>query len=246
MNDIVQESDVDLDLPAQAAPSNSFDELSKECAGRTTWPSTVIPGVEVIWEEIENAYSQEDRYFHSMRHVWEVVAMHKVATSEGLFDAIEEALLALVFHDIVYEPGISLDHELISSKLGRIITRALSADYDCGLVERNILATTDRLWLRHLKRTPSKDECVIVDCDNAIWGSGEDRYDAYSNDLEQELLGDGSTRYVYSRRSWLLDRLKAPRLYLTDFFQDTLGRAAKENMTRELESITKRIRDLDA
>ncbi len=67
-----------------------------------------------IYDELIAAYSEKQRAYHTVQHLYECLSLYELVRSE-LNDPYSVAL-ALCFHDVVYEPQ-ALDNELKSAEL---------------------------------------------------------------------------------------------------------------------------------
>ena len=145
-----------------------------------------------------------------------------------------EALLAVLFHDAVYEAGKS-DNEARSAQLAReaIAQWLPQARIDAERVAALVLATA-----RHGKLRPHEvdaDAALFLDCDMAILGSEPARFDAYDQGIAREYRGRvPGWLFQFNRRRFLRGLLERERIFLSPFFHARLDAPARANLRRAL------------
>lgn len=117
---------------------------------------------EVLWRTIVTAYGEPQRYYHTLNHIRAVVA--DGSQLRGNFKAAGAALLALFFHDIVYDPARH-DNEEKSADLLRALLGSQIAPQVLDSACRSILATKSHTSSR------DADTDLVIDIDMAIVGS---------------------------------------------------------------------------
>ena len=115
-----------------------------------------------VFDELVQGYSSPDRFYHSLTHVEDCLAL--VDKTRSLAAHPEEVELAIWFHDAVYDTRRD-DNEQKSAAWAEAVTR------DAGLsnaiaerVSRSILAT------RHDTQVTDTDSQLLVDVDLSILG----------------------------------------------------------------------------
>lgn len=184
---------------------------------------------------IRAAYETPPRAYHSFAHVQAVLGhFHQVAAGPG-WQAPKEVFLAILFHDAIYEAGRK-DNEAKSADLARtaIETFLPRAGLDVARIEALI-----RLTARHGRVKPSEvdpDAAHFLDCDMAILGAPPEVFDAYDAAIAHEHRATAAFLYRLGRRRFLKGLLRAPRIFLSDFFHQRLDAPARENLRRALTS----------
>lgn len=173
-----------------------------------------------MWRDIVAAYGEPQRHYHTLDHVAAVATDFMLLTTR--FEDPDAALLALFFHDIVYNPERS-DNEERSAD-------ALRAALDGEVAERacaHILATK-----KHEAET--SDAALVVDIDMAILAAPWPVYLRYAENVAREYLPVyGTDAYAAGRCEMFLKPVQNRRIFLTDIFAPREA-TAQQNVRDEL------------
>ncbi|WP_312709858.1 hypothetical protein [Stenotrophomonas sp.] len=187
------------------------------------------------WQALEAAYATPPRAYHHFGHVRAVLQhCQQVAVGPGWQQPVEVYLAAL-YHDAVYQAGRK-DNEARSAQLAlqAIAEVPALAQVDAARVEQLILLTA-----RHGALRPDEvdaEAALFLDCDMAILGAPAEVFDAYDRGVAEEYRGVvPGFLYRAGRRRFLQGLLRAPRIFLSDFFHQRLDAAARANLRRQLE-----------
>ena len=179
-----------------------------------------------MWRRLTAAYGEPHRHYHSLAHIAAVVDFANA--HRDLFDDGDAALLALFFHDFVYDPARH-DNEAQSAVVLRDTLPELAGerlDRAC----RHILATQ--------KHEPNDDPDtnLVLDIDMAILGAPWDMYRIYAEGVWREYLPVyGAEAYARGRvELFLKPTLQRDRLFLTDTFTG-LEDQARRNLSDEID-----------
>lgn len=174
------------------------------------------------------------RAYHDETHLDEVLARYdEVAAGPG-WEHPREVLLSLLFHDAVYVPGAT-DNEARSAELAR---RAIAAHLPAGAVSADRVAGLIALTARHgtLRAEELDGEAALfLDCDMAILGADEARFDAYERGIAAEYAAVPPALFRAGRRAFLERVLASPRIFFSAYFHARLEGAARANLRRALE-----------
>ncbi len=158
-----------------------------------------------IWARIVTAYSEPQRHYHTLDHIAAVVA--DFLPLRDCFEDADAVLLALFFHDIVYDPA-GPDNEERSADALRAVLTGDTADRACA----HILATK-----RHEAHTP--DSSLVVDIDMAILAAPWPDYLRYAENVAREYLPVyGADAYKAGRCEMFLKPVQDRRIFLTEVF----------------------------
>ncbi|RHY34334.1 hypothetical protein DYB32_001014 [Aphanomyces invadans] len=150
-------------------------------------------------------------------------------------------VLAIVFHDIVYDP-LSKTNELDSiSSFRMFVSDACPSmgSEEIGLVEAMIEAT-----IRHEMPASCNSDAArhvigsFLDLDLAILSSTNDVYDEYTKQIRMEYIAYSEAEFQQGRAAVLKSFLHRDNLYFTRRFQDEWTAAARANIERELKNLT--------
>ncbi|MBK8284947.1 MAG: hypothetical protein IPK97_08655 [Ahniella sp.] len=192
----------------------------------------VVPATLV--QTVVSAYGQSPRAYHGADHIVEVLAQWRSVAAGPGWQQPRETWLALLFHDAVYEAG-RRDNEAMSAALARHELEAhlekLGIDIErvCTLIE--LTARHGRLGLADV----DSDAALMLDCDMAILGASEERFDAYDAAIAEEYRDVlPAWMFRFNRRRFLKHLLGLDRIFLSDFFHERLDAPARANLRRAI------------
>jgi predicted metal-dependent HD superfamily phosphohydrolase len=182
-----------------------------------------------------------DRAYHNLDHLAHTLAHLYAAIREE--DGVDEtsAVLALLFHDIVYTVGAS-NNESMSSRVllmdaASLLPESISVDAAIQAAE------TIRETANHGHHEPFDVENFftitdmgVLDCDLAILGEGVDLYEAYRRKIRTEYRNVPVADYVAGRLAFL-KKLQSG-VFLTDYFKREYEESAQKNIEREISELT--------
>mgnify|MGYP002631602300 CR=1 FL=1 len=171
-------------------------------------------------------YGTPGRHYHTLAHVDEV--LEHLERCRNLLGQWEEAYVAVLFHDAVYEVGRP-DNERRSALLARReAPRWFEVDLDrvAHLIE--LTASHGR---QHEVNT---DAALFLDCDMAILGSSPDRYALYADQIQAEWSPLASPEDYAQGRAAFLEKVLDGRIFLSPFWHDRLDEDARRNLRWEL------------
>jgi predicted metal-dependent HD superfamily phosphohydrolase len=173
-----------------------------------------------VWADIVAAYNEPQRHYHTMEHIAAVVTDY--LSLQGQFEYSDAALIALFFHDIVYDPARA-DNEERSAEVVQGLLSGDTADRACA----HILATK-----KHEATTP--DAALVVDIDMAILAAPWPDYLRYAENVAREYLPVwGIDAYARGRCEMFLKPVQDRRIFLTDTFAPR-EEVAQRNVRDEL------------
>lgn len=167
-----------------------------------------------LWVSLLAAYSEPHRHYHALSHIEALVTAF--APMRARFEEVDTTLLALFYHDIVYDPARSDNEEQSAQRL--------AADFpDSGRAQGHILAT------RHHAPTEDSDTNLVLDLDMGILGAPWPAYCAYAEGVFREYEPVyGREAYARGRAElFLKPTLAKPSIFLTPDF------AIRENQARQ-------------
>lgn len=178
-------------------------------------------------EELVAAYTAPGRHYHNLAHIEDCLAA--LAHVGGLSATERETLTeAIWWHDIVYDPT-RRDNEERSAELaeqhvrtelrqdvGRLIRLTKTHDVDAG----------DRLG------------AILISIDLSILGAEPARYDVYAAAIRQEFIHVSDADYRVGRAAVLRRFAARPVIYPDAGFAAQCDRRARDNLARELASLS--------
>lgn len=182
--------------------------------------------IDELWDEIEKAYSNPKRQYHTLQHLDNVLdQLLLVKSNINNWDII---LFTLFYHDVVYK-AIRSDNEEQSAKFAGERMKKLSiSDERILQCENQIIATKS-----HLLQADS-DTNYFIDADLSVLGQEWSAYEVYFNQVRKEYSMYPDFLYNPGRKKVLNYFLGMERIFKTDYFFDMLEEKAKKNLKREL------------
>ncbi len=198
------------------------DEWTKLCAAL---------GVEAayaakLWTHLAETYGEPHRHYHTLDHIAAVVA--DAVRLRERFQQPDAAVLALFFHDVVYDPARRDNEARSADRLELWLGRRIDAGV-LAFCRRAIEATAS-----HAAHGDS-DMDLVLDIDMAILGASPDAYRRYAEGVAREYLPVyGFDTYAAGRtRLFLEPTLARGSLFLTPSFAG-LEAQARANLADEL------------
>jgi predicted metal-dependent HD superfamily phosphohydrolase len=176
--------------------------------------------------QLISAYCESQRHYHNLRHL-EACFFH-FEQVKGWLIAPAEVLLALWFHDAVYQPH-STKNELHSALWLRDVLE--NGDRPPAQIERicgHVLATQNHCAGEDLDRQ------FLLDIDLAILGSATDAFFQFDAKIRREYLWVPAETYHQQRLAVLTTFLERPHIYQTPYFRDKYESQARQNLTQAI------------
>ncbi len=174
-----------------------------------------------LWAKITTAYGEPHRHYHTLDHIAAVVTLFE--TVRDRFEDPDQALLALYFHDIIYDPSRH-DNEAQSA---HVLMNRLPG-HDVSRAAHHILATQ-----KHLAEH-DPDTNLVLDIDMSILGAPWPDYFAYARGVACEYMPVyGNDAYAAGRVAlFLTPTIERDRIFLTEPF-NYLDVQTKQNLSAE-------------
>lgn len=197
-----------------------------------TAPSADPSGVRRRFAELDAAYRDARRAYHTWTHIGECFGRFdefrheaEIDLSAPLVDATEWSIL---YHDAIYVPGAP-DNEARSADLARGALSDLDVAPDIVT-----LAVAQILSTAHTRASPTDVEGLafnlIRDIDLAILGAPRERFAEYDTQIREEYAQVPRAAFREGRRRVLASFLRREHIYETRFFRTRLERGARANL----------------
>lgn len=184
---------------------------------------------EKLWNEINNYYSEENRFYHNLEHIENLLLELK-----RIKDKIENwnvIIFSLYYHDIIYK-STKKDNEEKSAELA--VKRMIEIGVDMNQIERckkQIIATKS-----HTEKTDS-DTNYFTDADLSILGKEPSQYETYCANIRKEYRIYPNFIYKKGRKNVVKHFLSMNRIFKTKEFYDKYEEQAKFNLNNELKTL---------
>lgn len=179
-----------------------------------------------ILNELIAAYSEKQRAYHTVQHLYECLSLIETIQSE-LNDPYAVAL-ALWFHDVIYDPQAP-DNELKSAEL---FEQLMAQDLSFSTLEKI------KRWILATQKHALTDEIdlqFLLDIDLAILAATPERFIQYERQIQREYCWVDSEVYSIKRKQVLIHFYQSEPLYQTAYFQKNFELNAKDNLRQILE-----------
>ncbi|HLL24190.1 MAG TPA: hypothetical protein VK427_18790 [Kofleriaceae bacterium] len=185
-------------------------------------PLVLSPAVE---RALATAYAEPHRAYHTATHIHDVLHWYDLVEDEIGWRDPTDVYLAVVFHDIVYDPTRH-DNEARSASLA--VTLAGASPNTTRLIQ---------LTAQHGKldgHALDHDAAHFLDCDTAILGASAAVFDAYDDAIAVEYKHVPRDAYRAGRRAFLTAMLARERIFASPLFHARLDARARDNLARAI------------
>jgi len=184
--------------------------------------------LDALEAQVRRDYAGSGRHYHDVAHLDDCLA--QLLRVEGLTEADRRRLrLALLWHDVVYDPRRSDNEEESAERARRELAAAGVGVPDVEEVVRLI-----RLTKGHRVAEGDRIGALLVSIDLSILGADPERYRAYADSIRLEYAHVPEAAYRAGRAAILQSMLDADPLYPDPAFRDRLEEAARRNLSAEL------------
>jgi predicted metal-dependent HD superfamily phosphohydrolase len=191
------------------------------------------PAAAAALDELIRAYRQPHRHYHTLDHIAALLMLLQRHTDAG---SDQEALtLAILFHDVVYDPRRQ-DNEQASASLAA--KRLTGLNFPEGLIAtavRFILAT------QHAREPPpgeDRDLDLLLDLDLSILAAPREAYRTYALAVRREYAHVPDALYRPGRRRVLGGFLARGRIYRTERLRALWEASARANLAAEIAELS--------
>eukprot|EP00300_Choanocystis_sp_HF-7_P010038 c16757_g1_i3.p1 GENE.c16757_g1_i3~~c16757_g1_i3.p1 ORF type:complete len:457 (+),score=110.14 c16757_g1_i3:1214-2584(+) len=182
----------------------------------------------LFWRQIRDGYNQPHRRYHTLTHISSLAGL--VDQHRGVLERPDLVLLAVFFHDVVYDPTRSDNEEVSAEWFRRFANQTSLSPQDVDSVCEWIVATKSH-WTQML----SGDGAVFLDMDVAILGSAPERYAVYSENIRLEYGHVSLDKYCSGRAQFLGGVLSKGQVFHTELFRSLYHEQALVNINSEIE-----------
>ncbi|WP_276373512.1 hypothetical protein [Chryseolinea sp. H1M3-3] len=184
---------------------------------------------EQCWLELSSAYSEPSRHYHTLTHLYHLLAQLLPAKQEiKNFDAV---LFALYYHDFIYNVSAKDNEEKSAESASSILNELHVPRATIDSCLQHILATKIHAL------SESHDTNLFTDSDLAILGHEWNSYRTYCEQVRQEYAIYPDTLYKPGRRKVLEHLLAMKSIFKTDRFIKQFENQARLNLAREINDL---------
>lgn len=183
------------------------------------------------WQQIQQHYTEKNRAYHNLSHINNM--LQEAAKFDQKIKDKEVVLLAIWFHDIIYDP-LSKTNEKDSAELAKKILRQTS------LSPERIQKCYDLILLT-VKHQPEEtaplDDKLLIDFDLEILSRDWEHYKIYSEQIRQEYWMYPTPAFKSGRKKAMGKFLERSTIYQTPFYRETKEAKARHNIKKEMEKL---------
>jgi predicted metal-dependent HD superfamily phosphohydrolase len=195
------------------------------------------------FDRLWSLHTEPCRHYHTAVHLEEMIHFFTVLREKGFPENMsaedEQAiLLAIFFHDAIYDPKSSSNEEDSA-----LLFESFTEEYNVSnerLVSK--VSTYIRATQKHLVSVENSIALAIfLDLDMSVLGKKDESYRAYATMIRREYEFVPSELYCQKRAEILELFLEQPFIYGTLPFRETFELMARGNVQREIEALRKGI-----
>jgi predicted metal-dependent HD superfamily phosphohydrolase len=182
--------------------------------------------INTYWQEIEKAYSNKDRHYHTLAHLENM--LKELIEVRNQINDWNTVLFSLYYHDIVYNALKNTNEEQsaeLAQKRMQTISIPTQAIENCY---QQIIATQKHML------NENKDTNFFIDADLSILGKDWFFYEQYTQRVRKEYGIYPDFVYNPGRKKVLNHFLDMERIFKTDEFFDKYESKARQNLLREI------------
>ena len=181
--------------------------------------------------KLEQCYSGKGRFYHTLKHLEN--CLNEFRAVESQIKNPDAALMAILFHDIVYEPTARtpLSNETASWELAKQLCQL--NDVDHAEIMNHILHTS-----HCYTGYKNADTDMVCDIDMAILGYPEQEFADYEAQIRAEYAFANDGQYRAGRVQFLQTLLQRAAIFKTPYFHDKYEETARSNIQRLIQQLS--------
>lgn len=182
--------------------------------------------IDRLWKEIENAYSEPSRHYHTLHHLARLID-ELSAVRDKIIDW-DTILFSIFYHDFIYDVLQSNNEEKSAARAGECLEILGLNLHSIEKCRRQILATASH------EPVADPDCQYFTDADLAILGSERTEYLTYINSIQKEYSAFPILIYREGRKNIIRKFLERDRIFQSEYFFEKYESTARGNLRYEL------------
>lgn len=187
--------------------------------------------IEEGFQMIITRYTETHRHYHNLHHLHALLQLQQ-AYADVITDN-ESLLLAIFFHDIVYDVK-QTDNEEQSALVAAAFLRQTSYPAERTIQVMDFIRATKT----HLNTSNNTDLDYFLDFDLSVLSAPAADYTAYAQQIRNEYSIYPDDLYKPGRKKVLTHFLALPAIYKTSVFREQRETIARRNMQEELKALS--------
>ena len=186
----------------------------------------------INWLELTKIY--KSRAYHNLSHLGYMFNMLSIYSSQTGFVASRDFILAIIGHDLVYEPLNDDNEEASYEMLTRWLPENNQLVWNASETKKLILATK---YPSNIEK-PTEEEALIMDLDLSILGTFHDKiWQNYCDNVRKEYSFVSDEVFNKGRIEFLRTLLNSERIFKTDTFYKMFEENARKNIANEIKRL---------
>jgi len=177
---------------------------------------------QVVFDELIQAYSSAERFYHNLTHIADCLSMFD--RTKSLAAHPEEVELAIWFHDAVYDTRKGDNEQKSAAWAGKVICQSGLGGDVVERVSGVILAT------RHNTEVGDTDAQLMVDLDLSIFGADAEPFWRYEENIRKEYAWVPESLFRHKRVEILQGFLSRAYIYYHKQYREALEEKARLNL----------------
>jgi predicted metal-dependent HD superfamily phosphohydrolase len=173
-------------------------------------------------EALHTAWREPQRHYHSLQHLSECLDL--LRAHRDLAERPDELVLALWFHDAVYDPRGKDNEQRSADWAAQALGDAGADPAATARIHALILDTA------HAAEPAPGDPSLLIDVDLAILGAAPERFAEYEQQVRAEYAWVPGFLFRYKRRQLLREFARREPLYRTPALRERLEAQARINL----------------
>lgn len=182
-----------------------------------------------LWREIVSAYSSKSRYFHTLKHLGDL--LHQAELHQDKIRDYDTLLLSIWYHDIIYQ-CLRKDNEEKSAIFAKYRLEAIKYPRT-GIVKCYQQINATKLNNPVINNIDG-DTALFLDFDQSVLGSKWMHYKEYAKSIRREYAIFPTFLYNRGRKKLLQLLLKKEKLFVTELYYNSFEAIARDNIKKEL------------
>lgn len=182
----------------------------------------------VVYDELRSVYEHPSRAYHNLEHINNMKRW--LTESEQFAKNPHRIILAIWFHDVIYDPKRS-DNELKSAEFWIRKMTPFLPEEPLRWVKLAILATINHYV------NPDPDIQLLLDLDLASLGALWETFCENTHQIRQEYIHVPDKDFREGRKLFLQKMLDRPQIYGTGYWHNRLEDQARENIKKAIKCL---------
>lgn len=187
--------------------------------------------IEDGFQMIITHYTEAHRHYHNLHHLHALLQLQQAYAD--VITNNESLLLAIFFHDIVYDVK-QTDNEEQSALVAAAFLRQTSYPAERIIQVMDFIRATKT----HLNTSNNTDLDYFLDFDLSVLSAPATDYTAYAQQIRNEYSIYPDDLYKPGRKKVLTHFLDLPAIYKTSIFREQREAIARRNMQEELKALS--------